>query len=77
MMDYKTAIKKAHSLPDFDLHLHVDTLVKGNVEHIAAKLELERRERRYRFWHQDLVAWLALILAIISLFVTALNKIGA
>ncbi len=73
-MDYEAAIKKARSLDDFELHRHVDTLIKGNVEHIAAKLELERRERHRRFWRQDLVAWLALFLAVLSLVVTAVKK---
>ena len=72
-MDYETATKNARSLTDFDLHLHVDTLLRGNVEHITAKLELERRQRSRRFWRQDLVAWLALVLAILSLVVTALK----
>jgi hypothetical protein len=75
-MDYETAIKKARSLSDFELHQQVNTKVPMAEEHIAAKLELERRERCHRFWRQDLVAWLALILAIISLVVTAVNKIG-
>lgn len=76
-MDYETAIKKARSLPDFELHRQVNTIIPMAEEHIAAKLELERRERGRRFWRQDLVAWLALGLAITSLVVTAVNKIGA
>ena len=76
-MDYETAIRKAHSLTDFELHKQVNTKIPMAEEHIAAKLELERRERSRRFWRQDLVAWLALCLAIISLVVTAINKMSA
>ena len=73
-MDYKTAVKKARSLPDFELQRQVSTLIPMAEEHIAAKLELARRERRSGFWRQHLVAWLALGLATISLAITILDR---
>lgn len=74
MTDYEAEVKKAKSLTDFDLHRAVNTKVPMAEEHIAAKLELEKRERRRRFWRQDLVAWLALVLSVISLVVSALTR---
>ena len=72
-MDYETAKRKARSLDDFGLLQQVHSKIPQAEEHIAAKLELESRERRRRFWRQDLVAWLALALSIISLVVSALK----
>ena len=69
----KAALEKARGLSDFELHMAVNSKIQMSEEHITAKLELERRERKYRFWRQDLVAWLALGLAIISLVVSALT----
>ena len=72
-MNEKAALKKAGGLSDFELHMAVNSKIQMFEEHIAAKLELERRERKHRFWRQDLVAWLALGLVIISLVVSALT----
>ena len=72
-MDEKAAREKAHGLSNFELHMSVNSKIQMSEEHIAAKLELEHRERNYRFWHQDLVAWLALVLAIFSLVVSFFN----
>ena len=69
-MGEKAALEKARGLSDFELHMSVNSKTPMSEENIAAKLELERREHNYRFWHQDLVAWLALVLAIISLLVS-------
>lgn len=33
----------------------------------ACKMELERRKRKNDFWRKDIVAWIALVLALISL----------
>jgi hypothetical protein len=71
--DEKAALQKARWLSDFELHMAVNSKIQMSEEHIAAKLELERRDRKHRFWCQDLVAWLALGLAIISLVVSALT----
>lgn len=75
-MDFHSAVRKARSLPDFELHLLVNSKVPMAEEHIAAKLELDRRDRNRRFWRQDLVAWLALVLSVISLIVSGVNKIA-
>jgi len=75
-MDFQSAIRKVRSLPEFELHLLVNTKVPMAEEHIAAKLELDRRYRNRRFWRQDLVAWLALVLSVISLIVSGLNKLA-
>jgi hypothetical protein len=75
-MDYDAAMRKARSLPDFELHLLVNSKVPMAEEHNAAKLELERRDRSRRFWRQDLVAWLALCLSIVSLVVSGLKTIA-
>jgi hypothetical protein len=75
-MDFQSAIRKARSLPEFELHLLVNTKTPMAEEHIAAKLELDRRDRSRRFWRQDLVAWLALVLSVVSLIVSAVNKIA-
>lgn len=69
-MNEKAALEKARRLSDFELHMSVNSKIQMSEEHIAAALELERRERNCRFWHQDLVAWLALVLAIFSLVVS-------
>lgn len=74
MTNYEAEVKKAKSLTDFDLHRAVNTKAPMAEEHIAAKLELEKREQCRRFWRQDLVAWLALGLSIISLVVVALKQ---
>ena len=75
-MDFKSAIKKAHSLTDYELHQQVNTKVSTSEDHIAAKAVLEHRERHRRFWSKDLVAWLALFLAIVSLGLTAYYNVG-
>lgn len=75
-MDFQSAIRKARSLPEYELHLLVNSKIPGAEEHIAAKLELDRRERKRRFWRQDLVAWLALVLSVLSLFVSGINKLA-
>jgi len=75
-MDFQSAIRKARSLPEFELHLLVNTKIPMAEEHIAAKLELDRRDRNRRFWRQDLVAWLALVLSVVSLIISAVNKIA-
>lgn len=75
-MDFQSAIRKARSLPEYELHLLVNSKVPMAEEHIAAKLELDRRDRNRRFWRQDLVAWLALALSIVSLIVSGLNKLA-
>jgi len=73
-MDFNAVIRQARSLPDAELLRRVHSLTPQAEEHIAAKLELERRERKRRFWRQDLVAWLALVLAVISLIVSAMKR---
>ena len=75
-MDFQSAIRKARSLPEFELHLLVNTKIPMAEEHIAAKLELDRRDRNRRFWRQDLVAWLALVLSVVSLIVSGVNKLA-
>jgi hypothetical protein len=72
-LNEKTALEKARGLSDFELHKAVNSKIQMSEEHIAANLELECRERKHRFWRQDLVAWLALGLSIISLVVSALT----
>lgn len=75
-MDFQSAIRKARSLPEHELHLLANSKVPMAEEHIAAKLELDRRDRNRRFWRQDLVAWLALVLSVVSLIVSGLNKLA-
>jgi hypothetical protein len=75
-MDFQSAIRKARSLSDYELHQLVNSKVPWTEEHIAAKLELDRRDRNRRFWRQDLVAWLALVLSVVSLIVSGLNKLA-
>ena len=72
-MNETAALKKARGLSDFELLKSVNSKVPMSDEHISAKLKLERRDRKHRFWRQDLVAWLALGLSIISLVVSALT----
>ena len=68
-MNEKTAnlLKDVRKMTPFDVHQMVGTKTPQSELYIAAKVELERRERRDRFWRKDIVAWLALVLAIISL----------
>ena len=75
-MDYETAIRKARYLSDLELHMLVSSKVPMVEEHIAAKLEIERRDRNRSFWCQALVARLALCLSVISLVVAGLYKIA-
>lgn len=44
-MDEKAALEKARGLSDFELHMSVNSKIQMSEEHIAAKLELEHRER--------------------------------
>ena len=67
------ALKVARKMTDFELHQMVNTKMPQSELHIAAKVELERRERRHRFLNQYLVAWLALGLAVLSLVVSFLK----
>ncbi len=41
--------------------------MQSDIDHIAAQYELDRRNDWRRFWRQDLVAWLALVLAVLAL----------
>jgi len=71
-MTEKEATDLARALTDFQLH----QLMGGRTQdemHCAATVELERRARKYRVWHNDIVAWLALGLAILSLAVSILK----
>jgi hypothetical protein len=60
----------ARSLKDIDLEIIVSTKVPSSQEAIAAKYELARRERRRTFWLRDIVAWVALVLAVISIILS-------
>ena len=60
----------ARSLKDVDLEIIVSTKVPTSQEAIAARVELGRRERRRTFWLRDIVAWIALILSVISIFLS-------
>ena len=68
-MNEKDATDLARSLTDFHLHQVMSGRAQDEM-HSAAIVELERRARKYRFWHNDIVAWLALGLAILSLAVS-------
>ena len=68
-MNEKEATDLARTLTDFQLHQLMGGTPQDEM-HCAARVELERRARRYRFWHNDMVAWLALGLAILSLAVS-------
>jgi|GEM_PF-2051663 len=36
---------------------------------VACEIELEKRRRRREFWRRDIVAWIALAIALISLLI--------
>jgi hypothetical protein len=57
-MNEKAALEKVRGLSDFELHKAVNSKIQTSEVYFAAKLELERRDRKHRFWRQDLVAWL-------------------
>ncbi len=69
-MTEKEAAAHARTRTDFQLHQLIGSLTPQAEMHSAAIAELERRARKYRFWHNDIVAWLALGLAIISLLIS-------
>jgi hypothetical protein len=68
-MTEKEATDHARALTDFQLHQLLAGMPHDEM-HCAATVELERRARNYRFWHNDVVAWLALGLAILSLVIS-------
>jgi hypothetical protein len=67
-------LKEAGSLSDFELLRRVNTLVPMSEQHIASKIELQRRESCNRLWRTDLWAWLGFVLAVISLIVSAFKS---
>ena len=71
-MDEQTAnlLREVRTMTDFDLQQVFHTRAQGSPPYIAAKVEIERRARKHAFWRKDIVAWLALGLAIISLVVS-------
>ncbi len=62
----------ARSLSDNDLEIIRSTKVNTSMEAIAARVELDRRERRRTFWLRDIVAWIALVLSILSILISVL-----
>jgi hypothetical protein len=62
--------QEARLLPEVELLRRTSTLIPMAEEHIAARAELARRERARNFWRKDIVAWAALLLAIVSLLVS-------
>ena len=72
-MTEKEATDLARTLTDFQLHQLMGGQTPQDEMHCAVTVELERRARKYRFWHNDVVAWLALGLAILSLAVSILK----
>lgn len=60
----------AHSLADIDLEIIVSTKVPMSQEAIAARVELAHRERSRTFWRRDIMAWIALVLAIVSIIIS-------
>ena len=69
-MDLQEAQKRARGLSRAELHYELNDHVKISPEHIAARVELDRRERRAAFWGKYFVAWLALGLSVIALVVS-------
>jgi len=63
-------IEHARSLKDIDLQIIVSTKTPSSQEAIAAKYELDRRDKRRTFWLRDIVAWIALVLSIIAILIS-------
>ena len=62
-------VTHARSLKDIDLEIIASTKIPSSQEAIAAKYELARRERRRTFFLRDIVAWIALLLSVISIII--------
>ncbi|MCE5312513.1 MAG: hypothetical protein LLF86_05115 [Nitrospiraceae bacterium] len=71
-MDRGQTEAKMRSLSDVDLNIIATTKVPCEERSIAQE-EIRKRERRRNFWKKDIVAWLALVLSIISLFLGLKN----
>jgi hypothetical protein len=69
-MSLEKLAQEARLLPEVELLRRTATLIPMAEEHIAARAELERRERARSFWRRDVVAWAALLLSIVSLLVS-------
>jgi hypothetical protein len=68
--DLKNEINRVRQFDDAELRRLIHTESLTSTPHIAAKHVLEKRERWRRFWSKDIVAWLALVLSIISLLLS-------
>jgi len=66
----KQALKDAKSQPEYELVRRMHNLAPFVDNHIAAKIELERRNRRRQFRYYGVVGWIALGASIISLAIS-------
>lgn len=72
-MTLEEEIQRIKKLPQQELIRITQTRAAYAEDHIAAKNELLRRERSHKFWSQDLVAWLALAVSLLSLVVSLIK----
>ena len=61
----------AHSreLSDIELERVLATKISTSHAAIAARAEIARRERKRTFWRKDIVAWIALVVTVVSIVI--------
>ena len=70
LMTLEEYAAQARSLSDTELERILSRKIPTSNEAIAAKVERERRERYRAFWRKDIVAWILLLLSLVSIVVT-------
>ena len=65
----QTQIDRARTLPDAELHQQMGAYIPSSNQHVAAKVELGRRESHRAFWRKDIWTWIAVAVSIASLTV--------
>jgi hypothetical protein len=70
----KRALAESRLLPEYELVRRLHTLTPQADNHIAAKVELEARNRRRQFRYYGVVGWIALVASIASLVISASKR---
>jgi hypothetical protein len=67
-MTENKASREARTQPNAELYRRMESLIPGNEQRIAAKVEIDRRIFWRTFWSKSIVAWIALLMAVVNLY---------
>jgi hypothetical protein len=71
--EFQKQLKRARRLSEAELYRQMATTADWAPLHVAADVELTRRESRRAFWRHDVWTWLAVFIALTSLSLSVLS----